>query len=110
MLKNLRNVEFSKRLLAFIEVLVLLCFCLVAASVLMGDSSPLTALITGVFTLASIGFGFYFWKARSENIRKYAKNLNHDQIEQMVKLAQILMNDNETSDDFEDDLPIGGKP
>lgn len=98
MINKLKNIEFSKRLLAFIEVLVLLCFCLVTASVLMGDSSPLTALITGVFTLASLAFGFYFWKAKNENIRKYAKSLNHDQIEQMIKVAKILIDDQEGGD------------
>ncbi len=91
MINKLKNIEFSKRLLAFIEVLVLLCFCLVAASVLMGDSSPLAALITGVFSLASIAFGFYFWKAKNENIRKYAKSLNNDQVDQMVKIAKAIL-------------------
>lgn len=91
MLRNLKNVEFSKRLLMFIEILVLLCFCLVLISVLMGDSSPLTALITGVFTLASIAFGFYFWKAKNENIRKFAKNLNKEQIEHVCNIAKVIL-------------------
>lgn len=91
MLRNLKNVEFSKRLLAFIEVLVLMCFCLVAASVIMGDSSPLVALITGVFSLASIAFGFYFWKAKNENIRKYAKTLNKEQIEHVCSIANVIL-------------------
>jgi len=93
MFKSLKNIEFSKRLLAFIEVLVLMCFCLVCASVIMGDSSPLIALITGVFSLASIAFGFYFWKAKNENIRKYAKNLNNEQFDQMLKLAKVILAD-----------------
>ena len=75
MLQKLKNIEFSKKLLVFIEVLVLLCFCLTLAAVLMGDATALTALITGVFSLASLAFGFYFWKAKNENIRKYAKGL-----------------------------------
>ena len=103
MLNKLKNVEFSKRLLAFIEILVLLCFCLVCASVIMGDSSPLVALITGVFSLASIAFGFYFWKAKNENIRKYAKNLNNEQFDQMLKLAKIILS-GEDPDDYEDDI------
>lgn len=93
MLKNLKNADFSKKLLVFVEVLIMMVFCLVLTSVLMGDSSPLTALITGVFTLASLAFGFYFWKAKNENLRKYAKSLNHDQIEQMAKLAKMIMKD-----------------
>lgn len=90
MLRNLRNIEFSKRLLTFIEVLVLLCFGLVCISVFKGDSSPLVALITGVFSLASIAFGFYFWKAKNENIRKYAKTFNKEQIDQLIKLSKAF--------------------
>ena len=105
MFKNLKNVEFSKRLLAFIEILVLLCFCLVCASVIMGDSSPLVALITGVFSLASIAFGFYFWKAKNENIRKYAKSLNNEQFDQMCMLAKIVLSGEADPEDYEDDKP-----
>ena len=90
MLKNLKNAEFSKKLLVFVEVLVLLCFCLTASSVIMGDSDPLTALITGVFSLASLAFGFYFWKAKNENIRKYAK-LSEEDLKKIKDIsAQIL--------------------
>ena len=92
MLKNLKNIEFSKKLLIFIEVLVLLCFCLTAASVLMGDSDPLTALITGVFSLASLAFGFYFWKARSENIRKYAKSITPEDAAKLAKMYDKIFN------------------
>ena len=92
MLKNLRNIEFSKKLLIFIEVLVIMCFCLTAASVIMGDSDPLTALITGVFSLASLAFGFYFWKARSENIRKYAKSITHEDVAKLAKMYDKIFN------------------
>lgn len=91
MLKNLKNVEWSKRLLIFIECLIIGVFVLVCVSVFMGDSSPLIALITGVFSLASLSFGFYYWKAKNENIRKYAKTLNQDQIRQCIKIADILL-------------------
>ena len=90
MFRNLKNIEFSKRLLAFIEVLVLLCFCLTAAAVLMGNAEPLTALITGVFSLATIAFGFYFWKAKNENIRKYAKNVPFEDIEKIGKMYSAV--------------------
>lgn len=86
MLKNLRNIEFSKKLLIFIEVLVIMCFCLTAASVIMGDSDPLTALITGVFSLACLAFGFYYWKAKNENIRKYARGLTDTEVNKILKL------------------------
>lgn len=91
MFKSLKNAEFSKRLLVFVECLILITFCAVVAAVLMGDASALTAFITGVFSLASIAFGFYYWKARSENIRKYAKNLNDEQVEQVLKIAETIL-------------------
>lgn len=102
MLKNLKNAEYSKKLLVFIEVLIIAVFVLVCVSVCMGDSSPLTALITGTFTLASLSFGFYYWKAKNENIRKYAKSLNKDQIDQCVKIASILLKEREN--DYDEDI------
>ena len=98
MFRNLKNAEWSKKLLVFIEVLILLTFCLVTAAIILGDASPLTAFITGVFSLASLAFGFYFWKARSENIRKYAKTLNENQIDQVMKLAAAIFKEEKEND------------
>ena len=89
MLKNLKIIEFSKRLLAFIEVLVLLCYILVIVAVVQGDASALVAFIGGVFALASVAFGFYFWKAKNENLRKYAKELTKDQMKELVRLIEV---------------------
>ena len=102
MLKNLKNAEYSKKLLVFIEVLIIAVFVLVCVSVCMGDSSPLTALLTGTFSLASLSFGFYYWKAKNENIRKYAKSLNNDQIDQCVKIASTLLKEREY--DYDEDI------
>ncbi len=99
MLKNLKNAEYSKKLLVFIELLIIAVFVLVCVSVCMGDSSPLTALITGTFSLASLSFGFYYWKAKNENIRKYAKSLSKDQIDQCIKIAGMLLNEREYEND-----------
>ena len=98
MLKNLKNAEYSKKLLVFVELLIIAVFVLVCVSVFMGDSSPLVALITGTFTLASLSFGFYYWKAKNENIRKYAKSLNKDQIDQCIKIAGMLLKEREYED------------
>lgn len=99
MLKNLKNAEYSKKLLVFIEVLIIAVFVLVCVSVCMGDSSPLAALITGTFSLASLSFGFYYWKAKNENIRKYAKSLSKDQIDQCIKIAGMLLNERKYEND-----------
>ncbi len=90
MLKNLKNVEFSKRLLLFVQAFIIELFILTTIATFKGYIDALVAMITGVFSLASIAFGFYFWKAKNENIRKYAKSLNHEQIKQMIKLAEII--------------------
>ena len=95
MLKNLKNVEFSKRLLLFVQALIVALFILTTVATFKGYVDALVALITGVFSLASIAFGFYFWKAKNENIRKYAKSLNKEQIKQMVKLAEIIQSGEE---------------
>ena len=102
MLKNLKNAEWSKKLLVFIQALIIAVFILVCISVFMGDSSPLPALITGTFALASLSFGFYYWKAKNENIRKYARSLNKDQIDQCVKIAKILLKESEY--DYDEDI------
>ena len=98
MLNRLKNAEWSKKLLIFIECLILLTFCLVCAAVIAGDASALVAFITGVFSLASLAFGFYYWKARSENIRKYAKTLNDEQIDQVMKLASAIFKEDKGND------------
>lgn len=93
----MKRMEFSKKLLVFIECLIIALFILTAVATFKGMVDALVSLITGVFSLASIAFGFYFWKAKNENIRKYAKTLNNDQIKQMIKIADIIQSgeDNE---------------
>ena len=86
----MKRMEFSKKLLVFIECLVIALFILTAVATFKGLVDALVSLITGVFSLASIAFGFYFWKAKNENIRKYAKTLNDDQIKQLIKIANII--------------------
>lgn len=90
MLKNFKNLEFSKKLLIFVEMLVLLCFCLTLAAVIMGDATALVALITGVFSLASLAFGFYFWKAKNENIRKYSKKLTPEEARRICRAYEVM--------------------
>lgn len=90
MLKSLKNAEWSKKLLVFIELLIIATFVLVCIAVFKGDASALVALITGVFSLASLAFGFYYWKAKNENIKKYAKTLNKEQIEYLTRTIAAL--------------------
>ena len=91
----MKRMEFSKKLLVFIECLIIALFILTTVATFKGLVDALVSLITGVFSLASIAFGFYFWKAKNENIRKYAKTLNDDQIKQMIKIADIIQSGEE---------------
>jgi len=90
MLKNLKNVEFSKKLLIFIQVLIIALFVLTTVATFQGLVDALIAMITGVFSLATIAFGFYFWKAKNENIRKYAKKLSKEDIEKVAKCYDAI--------------------
>ena len=91
MLKNLKNAEWSKKLLVFIELLIVATFVLVMIATIQGDASALVALITGVFSLASLAFGFYYWKAKNENIRKYAQQIDKKDINKVVAMYDAIM-------------------
>lgn len=91
MLKNLKNAEWSKKLLVFIEVLIIAVFILVMIATIKGDASALVALITGVFSLASLSFGFYYWKAKNENIRKYAQHIDKKDINKIVAMYDAIL-------------------
>ena len=93
MLKNLKNAEWSKKLLVFIELLIIATFILVMIATIQGDASALVALITGVFSLASIAFGFYYWKAKNENIRKYAKEIDKKDINKIVAVYNAIFSE-----------------
>ena len=93
MLKKLKNAEFSKKLLIFVEFLILLCMVLVTVATFKGLVDALVAMITGVFSLASVAFGFYFWKAKNENIRKYAKTISKEDAEKIAAFAEMVFHE-----------------
>lgn len=80
-LNDIRKWEYSKRLLCLTWFLiwVLLPIC-VTASVIVQDISPLREYVIGAFGLASISHGFYYWKAKNENLHKYGRDteIRHD--------------------------------
>ena len=80
--------EFSKRLLVFIELFILMTFILVCTSVFKGMIEGLVAWLTGLFGLASTAFGFYYWKAKNENLNKYAKTLDTETYKRLVALIK----------------------
>lgn len=67
--------ETSKLLLwLLLSGLGLIGVCSIIYSFLLHDSSPLVALIEKISTLASIAVGFYYWKAKAENLHKYKQD------------------------------------
>lgn len=99
MLKNLKNIEFSKRLLLFVQGLIIALFILTTVATFKGYVDALVALITGVFSLASIAFGFYFWKAKAENIRKYTRKLSQEDIEKVAAAYAAIFKAVEDNED-----------
>lgn len=67
--------EYSKRLLFMVWILliVLLPVCIVT-SVIITDISPIREYVIGAFSLASLSHGFYYWKAKNENLHKYGRD------------------------------------
>lgn len=72
MKRHWKNLTFSKRILYVLTIgtaaVILATFILAAA---FRDLSPLQYIIVGMFSLCDIAVGFYYWKAKAENVRKY---------------------------------------
>ena len=94
----MKRMEFSKKLLVFIECLVIALFILTTVATFKGLVDALVALITGVFSLASIAFGFYFWKAKAENIRKYTRKLSQEDIEKVAAAYSAIFKEVEDNE------------
>ena len=43
-------------------------------SFITSDSEPLVTLIERMFALATIAVGFYYWKAKAENLHKFKQD------------------------------------
>ncbi len=66
------SIETSKKLLLFAIVLaVAITIFSCVAVIVTRDTSPLVYLIPAVFGLLATAYGFYFWKAKAENLQKY---------------------------------------
>lgn len=69
------KMEFSKKILIVVSIATLLI--VVASFVLMWrtmDLSPLSYIITGIFAELASATGFYYWKAKNENMVKLTKD------------------------------------
>lgn len=70
-----RKTEMSKILLIVSDIITSVTVIGTFVAVFwMKDISPLAFLIPGVFGLSSIAHGFYFWKAKAENLHKFGQD------------------------------------
>ena len=75
--------EFSKKILYVLwistTIVVALTFVLMWQT---SDLSPLAYIIGGLFTELAAATGFYYWKAKNENMKKIERsNENENQLE-----------------------------
>lgn len=67
--------EYSKKLLFLVWVLIALLLPVsVITSIITTDISPIREYVIGAFSLATISHGFYYWKAKNENLHKYGRD------------------------------------
>ena len=92
--------EFSKRIFYMLCIMIsTICIYSMALMWHTNDTSGLAYLVTGAFGAFSVGVGFYYDKAKKENIQKisnYVSSLNLDD----VKVSEKV--------DYEDDSELGG--
>ena len=73
--------EYSKKLLflTWLLIAVLLPVSIIT-SIITADISPIREYVVGAFGLATISHGFYYWKAKNENLHKYNRDeeIKHD--------------------------------
>lgn len=72
-----KKMETSKKLLVFTVIMVTIMVIVgITATFVLGDATPMETLIVSVFGLASTSFGFYYWKAKNENVARFGNNVD----------------------------------
>ena len=68
------KIETSKMILITLASSLGILIPVVVVLAFMGVSSPLDITMTGMFTLTTTAVGFYYWKAKAENMHKYHRD------------------------------------
>lgn len=90
-MKNWKSKEMSKRLLIIVIALVLVLLPIAfLTAIITGSDNVMSQYIIGAFGLASIAVGFYFWKAKNENLHKYANKYSEDEATYLKKLNEAI--------------------
>lgn len=72
--KKRKKIETSKLILMTLASSLGILIPVVVVLAFMGVSSPLDITMTGMFTLTTTAVGFYYWKAKAENMHKYHRD------------------------------------
>jgi hypothetical protein len=71
-MKRKKKIETSKLILIFTDsLLTISVIATIILAFLVKDISVLEYLVGGVFSLSGLSHGFYFWKAKAENLHKF---------------------------------------
>ena len=85
--------EFSKIIVIAVSILtaIISCFAMIAMLIIQ-DLSSLPVLITAIFAAFTAGTGFYYNKAKAENLKKLAKELKKEKIDtEDIQTAKVLL-------------------
>lgn len=89
--KNWKSKEMSKRLLIILVGLVIILLPIsFIATLIIGSGEILSQYVIGAFSLASVAVGFYFWKAKNENLHKYATKYSDCESNYIEKLRDTI--------------------
>lgn len=69
-----RKIEMSKLILYALFLIIILMIIVATILAFLGLATPYEIAMTGVFSLATISVGFYYWKAKAENMHKYKQD------------------------------------
>lgn len=81
-MREKKHLEFSKKIFYMLSVMIAV-ICLYAMTLMWhtSDTSGLGYLISGAFGAFSVGVGFYYDKAKKENIQKISLNSLNENVE-----------------------------
>ena len=69
-----KKIETSKALLYVSDIITGICtIAAVIAVFVLKDTSPLAYLIPAAYGLSATSHGFYYWKAKAENLQKFGR-------------------------------------
>lgn len=72
--KRKKKIETSKILLIVSDVITGICtVAAIVAVFVIKDTTPLVYLIPAAYGLSATSHGFYYWKAKAENLQKFGR-------------------------------------